>query len=266
MRTAYLRTRTSSVGRKSQILRVFRPLALWALCLGAAPASAELVHFKTSDGIRIEAEYRAPRSSQPVVVLLHGLGAGRSEWWMFVSSLAARGYGTLAVDARGHGGSGGPSFKTFRTPRAWLKIEEDLMAALSYLERRGTAQERVIFIGASIGANIALYAARRAKGVPLVVLLSPGYDYQGVRLAPPLKSFDRPVIAAAAPDDRYSYKTVEWLRPLLRNRRSRVLRAKTGHGAEMFWAGGNEAFGRELLKAIKELGPGRIKGLNRKKD
>lgn len=138
------------------------------------------------------------------------------------------------------------------------------MAALRYLERRGTAQERVILAGASIGANIALYAARRAERVPLVVLLSPGYNYQGVRLAPALKSFDRPVIAAAAPDDRYSYKTVGWLGPLLRDRRSRVLRAKTGHGAEMFRGGKNKAFVRELLKAIEEIGPKKKKRKSRR--
>lgn len=229
-------------------------MALWALCWPAFPAGAEVVHFKTADGIRIEAEYRAPRSSRPVVVLLHGLGAGRGEWRLFVSSLTARGYGTLAVDARGHGGSGGPSFRTFRTPGAWLKIERDLAAALRWLELRKVPQERVILAGASIGANLVLYAAHRAKKVLGVVLLSPGYDYQGVRLAPALKSFARPVIAAAAPGDRYAYKTVEWLKPLLRHRRSRVLRAKAGHGAAMFRTGGNETFAGELLKAIEELG------------
>ncbi|MEE8424684.1 MAG: alpha/beta fold hydrolase, partial [Elusimicrobiota bacterium] len=212
------------------------------------------------------AEYRPPRSSRPVVVLLHGLGAGRGEWRLFVSSLTARGYGTLAVDARGHGGSGGPSFRTFRTPEAWRKIERDLAAALRWLERREVPQERVILVGASIGANLALYAANRAKKIPLVVLLSPGYDYQGVLLAPALKSFDRPVIAAAAPSDRYADKTVEWLKPLLRHRRSRVLKARRGHGAEMFFIPKNKDFARELLKAIEELGAGKTKGPRRREN
>lgn len=112
-------------------------------------------------------------------VLLHGLGAGRGEWKRFRSTLSARGYGSLALDARGHGGSGGPGYRTFRSSAAWIRIERDLEAAFAYLGRKNIADERIILIGASIGANLALRASVRRSSSPFVVLLSPGYDYRG---------------------------------------------------------------------------------------
>ena len=51
--------------------------------------------------------------------------------------LAERGWGSLALDARGHGESGGPRYTTFRSPEdwarivaAWPKLSESIRAAV----------------------------------------------------------------------------------------------------------------------------------------
>lgn len=211
------------------------------------------MRLETSDGIRLAAEYHAPRKAKPVFVLLHGLGAGRGEWAAFASTLAARGYGTLALDARGHGESGGPPFTTFATPESWLLIERDLEAALSWLAKRGVPARRAVLAGASIGANIALRTAARRPSVPFVVLLSAGYDYQGVRIEDAAARFERPILFAAAAEDPYAFRTAALLAPRARHPESLFLKAAAGHGAGMLSGAANAAFLEELLRAIERL-------------
>jgi len=210
------------------------------------------VSFKSSDGIALSAAYRAPAKGKPVFVLLHGLGAGRGEWADFSELLAERGYGSLALDARGHGRSGGPRFETFRTTEAWEKLELDLEAALAWLRLRKVPASRTVLGGASIGANLALRVAARHPDVRCALLLSPGLAYQGVAIEGALTSFRGTLLLAAAPDDPYAFRTVEWAAERTQGSGSRFLQAATGHGVRMFEGEANKPFVRELMKAIGE--------------
>ncbi len=218
-----------------------------------AHADSTVVSFKTKDGVRIVADYSPAEVGEPVFVLLHGMGAGRGEWRVFRATLAARGYGSLALDARGHGDSGGKSYRTFRTPAAWGMIEGDLEAAVKFLKLRGVAPERIVFAGASIGANICLRAALRHEAAPFVVLLSPGLAYQGLFIEMDVRKFKRPIIAAAAPGDSYAYKTLTRMGAWVRNNKGALLAARNGHGVGMLEGKGNRRFVRELMRRIDAL-------------
>lgn len=227
-----------------------------ALLLGAPSWGQErrpiAVSFLSEDGLRIAADYLRPRGGKPVLVMLHGVGAGRREWDFLVSEAGKLGFGALQFDARGHGESGGPPFTTFRTPGQWEDIGKDIEGALAFLRGRGFSPERVGLVGASIGANLALKAGGRERRIPFVVLLSPGMDYQGVRLKPDLLRFDRPLLAAAAPDDAYALRTCQELAPALKRPGGRFLQAAAGHGAQMLSGEANRPFLRELLRWLSE--------------
>jgi alpha-beta hydrolase superfamily lysophospholipase len=210
------------------------------------------VGFQTEDGIRIKADFTRPRGAKPVVVMLHGVAAGRREWDPLVSELRLLGFGTLQLDARGHGESGGPRFDTFRTPESWEALGKDLDAALLFLRSRGYGEERAVLAGASIGANLVLRCAVRHPLVGWVVMLSPGIAYQGLRIKPDFLRFERPVLMAAAPDDPYATKSCEELSPYARNPAVRFLRAGSGHGAQMFSGEVNRPFLKELLRWMSE--------------
>ena len=213
-------------------------------------AWAAPVHFKASDGVAIAADFRPPAKRKPVFLLLHGLGSSRGEWSLLVSSLTARGYGSLALDARGHGSSGGPPYAAFRTPEAWAALERDLDGALSYLERAGYPQRRVILAGASIGANLALRAATGHARIPFALLFSPGLDYQGITIEDQFRIWDKPVLLAAAPDDPYAMQTCQRLAAQAKSPESRLLQARKGHGVRMFEGPENQEFVRRLFEWI----------------
>ena len=220
--------------------------------LAARPAAARqgpvAAHFLSQDGIRIAADYLRPRGNKPVLVLLHGLGAGRREWDPFVAELEKLGFGSLQFDARGHGQSGGPPYTTFRNTQDWEAIGKDIEAALAFLKSRGFPSERVALAGASVGANLMLRQAVKDARIPFAVILSPGLDYQGIRIKADFLRFDRPVLLASAPGDPYAFRTCEELAPLARNPASRFVQAAAGHGAQMFSGDVNRPFVRELLR------------------
>ncbi|MFA5140624.1 MAG: alpha/beta fold hydrolase [Elusimicrobiota bacterium] len=186
-------------------------------------------------------------------LLLHGLGAGRGEWTDFEKLLTRRGYGFLALDARGHGGSGGDRYETFQRPEDWLALEKDLEAGLAFLKKRGFPAGRVVLGGASIGANLALRVTARVPEVPFAVLFSLGYEYRGVRCEEALAGISRPLFFAAAPDDPYAWRTAQWAAARLKDPRGAALRAASGHGVRMLQGRENSAFVRELMSRIDAL-------------
>lgn len=243
------------LGPRSQNRGKIRPRLGWVLALCALVPSARgaTVTLKTEDGIRLAAEYAAPARGRAVLVLLHGLGAGKSEWAPFVASASARGFGALAFDARGHGDSGGPPFRTFTTPEHWLALRKDFAAAAAFLKKRGIGEDRLVLAGASVGASVALLSAPGHPRARAVLALSPGWAYQGLEVARAAAELDRPILFAAAPDDPYAWRSAERLAALARDPRSRFLRAVSGHGAGMLSGERNAAFVRELLEELERL-------------
>lgn len=193
--------------------------------------AAPTARFKSADGIPLTADYVAPRKGLPAFILLHGVAAGRGEWEPLVAKLTEKGHGSLSLDFRGHGDSGGPRFDTFTTTKSWLKLERDIGAAIGFLNSKGVARSRIGLVGASIGANLAARAAAIEKGLACVALLSPGLEYRGVGVDEPVLALERPMFAAAAPTDRYALETVEYLKHLQPG--ATFVRAASGHGAQM---------------------------------
>lgn len=159
-----------------------------------------------SGGRKLAATWRAPRRGMPVLILAHGVGAGRGEWEKFASRLSSRGFGSLAVDLRGHGGSAAmpDEWKSFDASGEWPRLVDDLLAAAAWVETKGVEPELVDFAGASIGANLAAAADARRPG-RFLLLLSPGIDYRGVRLT--LRRGAK-TLAVAARADAYAFDAV----------------------------------------------------------
>ena len=206
------------------------------------------MRFLTSDGVRIAADYLRPHGSKPVLVMLHGVGAGRREWDTLVAEAGKLGFGALQFDARGHGESGGPPYTTFGDAKAWEAIGKDIEAALDFLKSRGFPAERAALVGASIGANLMVRHAGKNPRIPFAVALSPGIDYRGVKIKADFLRFDRPVLLAGAPSDPFAFRTCRELAPLARNPESRFFQAASGHGAQMLSGDVNRPFLGELLR------------------
>jgi len=131
------------------------------------------VSFTTADGIEIKGWFIPPEQAQsprsrPLVVLLHGLGANRSQMLPYAALAAKEGYPSLLFDFRAHGQSGGS-----RTTIGWDE-RQDLAAALDFA-REKLARRTFILWGVSMGAATAALTAPGRDDIHAMILESP-YD------------------------------------------------------------------------------------------
>ena len=122
----------------------------------ATPAGYGLAYqsvaFRTADRLRLSAWYIPPRNGA-AVVLLPGAGSTRTSVIGQAAVLARHGYGTLLLDTRGHGLSGGHAMDF-----GWWG-DRDITAAVSYLTRQpGVQPGKIAVLGLSMGGEQAIAA------------------------------------------------------------------------------------------------------------
>ena len=218
--------------------------ACLTLTFAPARAAQETVAINSSDGCALEAFYLPPSTGAYVFINAHGLGSTKEEWGTFQAALEKRGQGYLSLDLRGHGASrscaGAAADYRYFTKDAWNGVSMDIEAAAAWLKGKGIPEKKMVFCGASVGANLALKAAADGALKPAaVVLLSPGLEYAGVKTeenCAAKRSFR--ILIAASQDDPYAWQSRSRLAQAARRKgRSVSLKeGKSGHGVNMFKA------------------------------
>jgi len=128
------------------------------------PPPARIVHFTSSDGVPIAANYwPGAREDGPAVLLLHGINNTRDRLTPHAIWLNGLGYAVLAIDFRGHGESGAES-RTFGLYEA-----RDAAAALAFLRARAP-RRKVGVVGISLGGAAALLGDEGPLPVEAMVL------------------------------------------------------------------------------------------------
>lgn len=115
-----------------------------------AGMDAEWIALRTSDGVTISGWYTPPENGA-VIIGLHGLGGNRLQVVPLMKELQKRGFGSVMLDLRAQGESGGKTF----TPCTSIK---DIQAVIQFLDRQPEIKG-IGVIGFSSGANTALCAA-----------------------------------------------------------------------------------------------------------
>jgi alpha-beta hydrolase superfamily lysophospholipase len=205
-------------------------LAAWAGQPSAPHAAVRSVTLRAADGVALAASYFEPsRRPAPAIVLVHMLTRTREDWYSVATRLADAGFATLAVDLRGHGGSGGNADDLAKMPL-------DLRAARAFFDQRSEASlGRVGLAGASLGANIAVLEAADDPAIRSIALFSPGLDYKGVRIEAAMKKYgDRPALLVAGANDPYAMRSVRQLVTIGGGVRDVRIVDGGGHGTAMF--------------------------------
>ncbi len=176
----------------------------------------EPVELKTKDGWTLAARYQPAKEGRPTALLLHAAGGKKEDWMPLVRLMNRSGYGTFALDLRGHGESligpdGQPSpwrkFQVSRGRNPWSQMALDVEAAVGHLLGLGLAESSIPIGGADFGASLALkHAATRAEA-PMVFLLSPGMSYKDVNIVNAVRAFGpRPMLLVVGSDDQRSVR------------------------------------------------------------
>lgn len=144
------------------------------------------LNLKTLDGKDLAAALYAPRPEDGEalrggIVFTHMMPATKESWDALAAKFAEDGYLGLAIDLRGHGESdGGPKAYTKFTDEEHQKSILDLDAAAKFLIGKGLTAEQIVFVGASIGANLSIRYLADHHDFKTAVLFSAGLNYRGV--------------------------------------------------------------------------------------
>ncbi len=184
-----------------------------------------------AEGLELRGTYYPPPAGPaPGVLLLHMYGRTAADWEVFARLLQDQGIAALAIDLRGHGETGGEE--------DWELARQDALLAREWLAQQEEVDgERTTVVGASIGANLALWTGALSPEVRAVAALSPGFDYFRVRIAGVMQQYGpRPAFLAASEDDGYSAETVRSLEQEAQGPTTLVIYEQAGHGTNMFAA------------------------------
>ncbi|OGR98722.1 MAG: hypothetical protein A3G85_05145 [Elusimicrobia bacterium RIFCSPLOWO2_12_FULL_39_28] len=204
------------------ILRIFFLFFISSFFVAPLYAAEEKVYFTGQDGVRMVGEFYKPKNKNITFIFLHGVASVKEEWKNFSQFLHSKGFGVLIYDLRGHGKStktvsgkliGFEEFKVQGLESEWGKMIKDLGFAIQFLQKKyGILPTQIAVGGASIGANIAFQYAAHHPEIPFSVLLSPGTNYQGIKIDELLSIYGRrPLLIAVSPADSYAFQSVRTL-------------------------------------------------------
>jgi dienelactone hydrolase len=135
----------------------------WAIDDAKLGIAHEDVRVATADGRELTAWY-VPSRNGAAVLLSHGSGGSRGRVTAHVRMLARHGYGVLALDNPGNGGSEGQSNGLGDNAQAGLD------AGIDYLARRPDVDPtRIAGFGLSLGGEVLLEAAAHDRRLAAVV-------------------------------------------------------------------------------------------------
>jgi pimeloyl-ACP methyl ester carboxylesterase len=164
----------------------------------------EKIFLTTADGKKIAGLFRKPENPSFWAILIHMRPATKESWDEFAGELFNKNIASLAIDLRGHGESDNGPDGYLNDENCNIKIN-DLKSAVEFLRSEGAEPEKIVFIGASIGANLSLKFLSEDKDFKIAVLLSPGLNYRevsGEEAAEKISSEQRILFISSRDDDR----------------------------------------------------------------
>jgi len=192
----------------------------------------------TKDAISIAGTFRTPHNPKGWALLIHMMPATKESFEAYARELEKAGIASLAIDLRGHGRSqGGPNGYESFLDQDHQKSFYDLCAGIEFLRAQGANDERLVLVGASIGANLCLQYMAHYPTVRCGVLLSPGADYRGILSKENAAALTRgqAVYFASSEDDGYNAQDVSEIESLVPDgvEKKITIFSSAGHGTTL---------------------------------
>jgi pimeloyl-ACP methyl ester carboxylesterase len=122
---------------------------------------------RTADGLTIRGWYYPTARSRHLIVLVHGMGGSWREMAALGRDLHIHDYDVLLFDLRGHGQSDPSRLFMGRRERA------DLRTVLSWAYRQGFSNDRIGWLGYSMGGSTLMMEAAQNPNIRVAVIDSP---------------------------------------------------------------------------------------------
>lgn len=136
--------------------------------LSVFTALPEDVKLRTDDNVSISGWFIPNKSTDKVIILVHGLNSSRTceftgKFAEFASAMNQKGFSILAIDLRGHGQSDDSRF-TFG-----ITEQRDIIASVQWLKARGFKPKKIGALGVSMGSATVISASANDLDIGAVV-------------------------------------------------------------------------------------------------
>ena len=138
--------------------------------LGLLAAGAQLWSTRTSDAVTLRGWYLPSQKQRHLIVLVHGMWSSSLEMASLGVDLHRSGFDVLLFDLRGHGQSDPSRLYLGRRERA------DIRAVMAWAFDQGFTDDRIGWLGYSMGGSTVLMEAARNAQIHAAVLDSPYGD------------------------------------------------------------------------------------------
>jgi dienelactone hydrolase len=191
------------------------------------------------DRLTVTADLYVADSTAPVILLCHQAGYSRGEYLETAKRLQKFGFTCLAIDQRSGKESNAVRNETARAAalghfqRNYIDARHDIIAGIDFLY--SNYHRRVIVLGSSYSASLALIEAKENPQVAAVVAFSPG-EYFGEKdfVSKKIEGLDKPVYAASSLSEASA--VTELLKDVASQLKVQFIPTEEGnHGSKVLW-------------------------------
>lgn len=197
------------------------------------------ISFPASDALVVTADLYFVNDSLPYMILCHQAGYSRGEYAETARKFCLLGYNCIAVDLRSGKEVNGIKNETAalaeskKKPTDYLAAEKDMLAAIDYAFNK--SGKKILLVGSSYSASLALKIAATNKKVKAVMAFSPG-EYFGtkLKLKDAIKNLSVPVFVTSSKEEAPAVtELVKTIQSKIKNQF--VPSSKGKHGTSCLW-------------------------------
>ncbi len=212
-------------------------IAVFAATLGVAFCAEEKkgvvrTEIETKDGFTLVGDFyptKVKGKKMPLVIILHSFNGKSSDWGNLPKNIASGGYNVFALDLRGHGRSVYTTNLIYRskdyfTDKAWARLPSDILEAIDFMKETYSKvdYDKIMFIGADIGANAAVLAGDKMKIKPVkMVLITPAQEFKTLYIPIVISNYSNtPMLLLASSSDKYFAKQANTLSKFIQSQQT----------------------------------------------
>ncbi|MEO6884143.1 MAG: dienelactone hydrolase family protein [Bacteroidia bacterium] len=196
------------------------------------------ITFLSTDNLIVTADLYLVNDTLPYMVLCHQAGYSRGEYQETAKKFSRLGYNCIAVDLRSGKEVNGEIDETAnlaeakRMPTDFMSAEKDILGAINYAFNQNG--KRVLLVGSSYSASLALMIAVTNEKVKAVMAFSPGEYLKNVNVKVAIKNLDKAVFIASTREE--APKVAELAKDIVSKHKIVFAPATVGeHGSKALW-------------------------------
>lgn len=240
--------------------KLLRYLLIMLPFLITMKSNAQLkINFPSKDGLTITADWYPVDDNMPVILLCHQARFSRGEYSETALKLNKFGFNCLAIDQRSGDQINGvinetaEQAKLMNKGQAYIDAEQDIISAIDYLHNK--YKKKILLLGSSYSASLALKIANENENVLGVVAFSPGEYFEPVDfISKHINGLNKPVFTTSSKQEADG--VTELVKDVMSLIKVQYIPTSAGdHGSKVLWSDKlyNEEYWISLMSFLNRM-------------